>query len=51
MMFVHEQQDDRQGIKHMQANHRKHVEHVKHSSVFDLVDKDWNSFKLMDYGE
>ena len=26
MIFVHKHQGDKHGIKHMQANHRKHVE-------------------------
>ena len=26
MIFVHKYQGDKHGIKHMQANHRKHVE-------------------------
>ena len=28
-IFVHEHQGDKHGIKHMQANHRKHVEQVQ----------------------
>ena len=27
---IHKHQDDKQGIKHMQANHRNHVEQVQH---------------------
>ena len=30
-IFVHKHQDDKHGIKHMQANHRKHVEQVEHT--------------------
>jgi hypothetical protein len=33
MIFVHKEQDDKQGIKHMQANHRKHVEQIEHYSM------------------
>ena len=29
-IFVHKHQDDKHGIEHMQANHRKHVEQVQH---------------------
>ena len=29
-IFVHKHQDDKHGIKHMQANHRKHVEQMQH---------------------
>ena len=28
--FVHKHQDDKHGIKPMQANHRRHVEQVQH---------------------
>ena len=30
-IFVHKHQDDKHGIKHMQANHRKHVEQAQHT--------------------
>ena len=33
-IFVHKHQGDKQGIKHMQANHRKHVEQVEHTDSF-----------------
>ena len=33
-IFVHKHQDDKHGIKHMQANHRKHVEKVEHTNSF-----------------
>ena len=29
-IFVHKHQDDKQEIKHMQANHRRHIEQVQH---------------------
>jgi hypothetical protein len=32
MIFVHKHQDDKYGIKHMQDNHKKHVEQVEHDS-------------------
>ena len=31
---IHKQQDDKHGIKHMQANHRNHVEQVGHTDPF-----------------
>ena len=30
-IFVHKHQGDKHGIKHMQANHKKHVEQVQHT--------------------
>jgi len=30
-IFVHKHQGDKHGIKHMQANHRKHVEQEQHT--------------------
>ena len=30
-IFVHKHQDDKHGIKHMQANHRRHVEQEQHT--------------------
>ena len=30
-IFVHKHQGDKQGIKHMQANHRKHVEQLQNT--------------------
>jgi hypothetical protein len=32
MIFVQMQQDDKYEIKHMKANHKKHVEQVEHDS-------------------
>ena len=31
MIFVHKHQGDKHGIKHMQANHRRHVEQEQHT--------------------
>ena len=31
IFFVHKYQGDKHGIKHMQANHRKHVEQEQHT--------------------
>src|SRR6185312_1906879 len=33
-IFVHKHQGDKQGIKYMQANHRKHVEQMEHIDSF-----------------
>jgi hypothetical protein len=33
LIFVHKRQDDKNGIKHMQANHRQHVEHDSESLI------------------
>jgi hypothetical protein len=33
-IFIHKQQDDKHGIKHMQANHRKYVEQVEQTNSF-----------------
>ena len=33
-IIVHKHQGEKQGIKHMQANHRKHVEQVEHTDSF-----------------
>jgi hypothetical protein len=33
-IFIHKNQDDKYGIKHMQANHRRHVEQVEHADSF-----------------
>ena len=30
-IIVHKHQDDKHGIKHMQANHRRHVEQEQHT--------------------
>ena len=30
-IFIHKHQGDKHGIKHMQANHRKHVEQMQHT--------------------
>ena len=36
MKFVHKHQDDKYGIKHMQAKHRKYVDQEGHVDSFYL---------------
>ena len=44
-IFVHKHQDDKHGIKHMQANHRKHVEQVEHADPY-ILEFDFNGSDL-----
>jgi hypothetical protein len=36
-IFVHKHQENKHGIKDMQANHRKHVEHGEHTNPFHFL--------------
>src|SRR6185437_4793027 len=46
-IFVHKHQVDKHGIKHMQANHRKHVEHADTliHFEFDFTKSDIETFQ------